>query len=146
MTIAIPPAALRWITAATAVVVGVTGAVAQLGGGQAGGGYREQTGKDLYDHICQGCHMPDAKGAVGAGAYPALANDPRLAARLYPVVIMLRGQKAMPSFADLSDAQIAEVTNYIRRNFGNSFPGVVTADEVKALRPQAVQRDALRPG
>ena len=31
-------------------------------------------GEAIYKGVCQGCHMPDAKGAVGAGAYPALAK------------------------------------------------------------------------
>lgn len=109
-------------------------------------GYPYQSGQDLYAHICQGCHMPDAKGAAGAGAYPALAADPRLQAGIYPVIVMLRGQKAMPSFADLSDAQIAEVTNYIRTHFGNQYPGTISADQVAKLRPQQIKRDAQRPG
>jgi hypothetical protein len=29
--------------------------------------------------------MAEAQGAVGAGTYPALANDPKLAAAGYPV-------------------------------------------------------------
>ena len=109
-------------------------------------GYPYQSGKELYEHICQGCHMPDAKGAVGAGAYPALAGDRRLQSPLYPVMVMLRGQKAMPSFADLSDAQIAEVANYVRSNFGNQFPGTTAPADVTKLRPQQVQREATRPG
>ena len=42
--------------------------------------YRD--GEHLYRAICQGCHMADGKGAQGAGAYPALAANPRLAAGL----------------------------------------------------------------
>lgn len=110
------------------------------------GGYPYQSGQELYAHICQGCHMPDAKGAVGAGAYPALAGNRKLQAGLYPVTVILRGQRAMPAFSDLSDGQIAAVTNYIRSNFGNAFPGEVTADQVKGLRPAAVQQNAQRPG
>ena len=109
-------------------------------------GYPYQSGKDLYEHICQGCHMPDAKGAIGAGAYPALAGDRRLQSSLYPVIVMLRGQKAMPSFADLTDAQVAEVANYIRSGFGNQFPGTIAPADVAKLRPQQVRRDAQRPG
>ncbi|WP_217430281.1 c-type cytochrome [Sphingomonas bacterium] len=134
-------ATLRWIAGGIALTAAMTGAVAQFGAG-----YHEQTGQELYSHICQGCHMADAKGAIGAGAYPALAGDPKLAARMYPVVVILRGQKAMPAFADLTDAQIAEVTNYVRSHFGNSFPGTVSADDVKAMRPQGGAHDALRPG
>ena len=41
----------------------------------------ETDGQKLYETICQGCHMPDARGAKGAGMYPALAaNPPRLGA------------------------------------------------------------------
>jgi mono/diheme cytochrome c family protein len=90
--------------------------------------------------------MPDARGATGAGAYPALASNPRLQAPVYPIAIMLRGQKAMPSFADLSDAQIAELTNYIRTHFGNQYTGTTTADQVTKLRPQQIKRDVQRPG
>jgi mono/diheme cytochrome c family protein len=109
-------------------------------------GYRYQSGQEIYEHICQGCHMPDGKGAVGAGTYPPLAGNAKLQAPLYPVLVMLKGQKAMPSFSDLTDAQIVEVTNYIRSHFGNGFAGAVTVDQVKALRSQAVKQNAQRPG
>jgi mono/diheme cytochrome c family protein len=26
------------------------------------------TGEQIYEHICQSCHMPGGQGAVGAGA------------------------------------------------------------------------------
>jgi mono/diheme cytochrome c family protein len=100
-------------------------------------GFSETTGEALYQHVCQGCHMPDAKGAVGAGAYPALAANPRLKAAAYPILVLLNGQRAMPSFAVLSDAQIAGVVAYVRTSFGNRYAKPVTAEEVKALRAQA---------
>src|SRR6266481_1067964 len=56
-------------------------------------------GEAIYKGVCQGCHMPDAKGAVGAGAYPALAKNENLETAAYPVSIVLKGQKAMPFFA-----------------------------------------------
>jgi mono/diheme cytochrome c family protein len=108
--------------------------------------YPYKTGQEVYEHICQGCHMPDAKGATGAGTYPALASNTKLQAGVYPVIVMLRGQKAMPSFADLSDAQIADVTNYIRTHFGNQYPGTITPEQVGKMRPQQIKRDAQRPG
>jgi mono/diheme cytochrome c family protein len=80
--------------------------------------------------------MPDAQGAVGAGAYPALAKDPRLQTPAYPALVVINGQKAMPQFGDaLSDDQIANVVNYIRLNFGNRFADKITPAQVKALRP-----------
>ena len=108
--------------------------------------YAYQDGKDIYEHVCQGCHMPDAKGASGAGVYPALAGNAKLRAPLYPVLVILRGQKAMPSFSELDDAQVAAVTNYIRSHYGNSGPGEVSVDQVKELRSKAVTGNMLRPG
>ena len=99
------------------------------------GKFPQQTGEDLYTHICQGCHMPDAKGAIGAGAYPALASNPRLAAAVYPVTVVLHGQRAMPPFGQtLSDEQIANVLNYVRTHFGNRYRDVITPAAVNARR------------
>jgi mono/diheme cytochrome c family protein len=108
--------------------------------------YNYSSGKDIYEHVCQACHMPDAKGAVGAGAYPALAGNPRLETGLYPVMIILRGLKSMPAFSELDDEQIAAVSNYIRTSYGNSFTEPVTVEQVKELRPTAVQRRRGRAG
>jgi mono/diheme cytochrome c family protein len=114
--------------------------------GQFSRGYKYQTGQEIYEHICQGCHMPDAKGAKGAGAYPALAGNKALSEASYPALIVLTGQKAMPSFSELDDAQVAGVVNYIRANFGNKFKGKLTVEQVKELRAAAVHQDAVEPG
>jgi len=99
------------------------------------GTYPQQSGEELYKGICQGCHMPNAQGAVGAGAYPALAGDLRLAAAIYPLTVVLNGQRAMPPIgADLSDDQVAKVVNYIRTHFGNHYKDAVTPATVKAAR------------
>jgi len=80
--------------------------------------------------------MPDARGAVGAGAYPALAENKHLASANYPALVIINGQKAMPSFGDgFSDDQIAQVVNYVRSNFGNHYKDKLTAADVRALRP-----------
>ncbi len=99
------------------------------------GDYSFQGGAAVYAHVCQACHMPDAKGAVGAGAYPALAKNPKLAEAGYPVSVILHGQKAMlPLGALLTDQQVADVVNYIRTNFGNKYKDKVTPADVKAQR------------
>ena len=64
-------------------------------------GFTEQGGEAIYKNVCQGCHMPDAKGAVGAGMYPALAKDPKLEVAGYPVAVVVNGQKAMPAFGGM---------------------------------------------
>lgn len=94
-----------------------------------------QDGADIYRYVCAGCHMPGGRGAIGAGAYPALANNAKLEASGYPVYLVVNGQKAMPAFGNqLNDAQVAAVVNYIRSNFGNSYTDQVTAEDVKAVR------------
>jgi cytochrome c553 len=94
-----------------------------------------QGGEEIYKGVCQGCHMPDAKGATGAGAYPALAKNENLETAAYPIGIVLKGQKAMPFFAmQLDDQQIADVVNYVRSHFGNKYRDKVKPADVKALR------------
>ena len=97
--------------------------------------FPERDGQHLYTSICQGCHMSNAKGATGAGTYPSLANNPRLASAAYPISMVLYGQKDMPGLGGfLDDAQVAAVVNYVQTHFGNNDDGKVTADDVKALR------------
>jgi mono/diheme cytochrome c family protein len=99
------------------------------------GHFAHRDGATLYRAICQGCHMPDAKGAIGAGYYPALAQNPKLAASAYPVSIVLHGRHGMPAFADyLDDTQVAEVVNYVRSHFGNNYTDALTATEIAKLR------------
>lgn len=92
-------------------------------------------GAFLYRAACQGCHMANGEGAVGAGAYPALANNPRLQAAAYPVFMVVKGRKAMPAFgALLDDAQVASLVTYIRTHFGNEYAEVVTPTLVESIR------------
>jgi len=98
--------------------------------------FTETTGEELFASVCQGCHMPDGKGAVGAGTYPSLANDSNLVSGGYPVYVVVRGLRAMPPVgAMMSDAQVAAVVNYVRTHFGNAYPDAVSADDVKPVRP-----------
>lgn len=104
-------------------------------------------GAEVYAQICQGCHMPQAQGAQGAGNYPAFANNPAMASANYLAITILNGRRNMPAFVRdpardsffeavwLSDEQIANVVNHIRSNFGNSYPDPITPAEVRALRP-----------
>lgn len=97
--------------------------------------YNFQGGEAVFKNICQGCHMANAQGAIGAGAYPALAKNAKLEVAGYPVAVIVHGQKAMPAFGGLlSDQQIADVVNYVRGHFGNSYKDKVTPQDVKAQR------------
>jgi mono/diheme cytochrome c family protein len=98
--------------------------------------FTEQGGEQLFANVCQGCHMPDARGAAGAGIYPSLAGNKNLEAGGYPVYVVVRGQRAMPPVgAMMSDDQVAAVVNYLRTHFGNDYKDAVTAEDVKVVRP-----------
>lgn len=97
------------------------------------------TGEQIYKHICQGCHMPDGRGAVGAGHYPVLAKNPKLASAAYPVAMIVNGRGGMPTFGFmLTDAQVADVVNYVRTHFGNAYTDTLKPEDVKAFRPPPV--------
>jgi mono/diheme cytochrome c family protein len=98
--------------------------------------FTEQSGEQLFANICQGCHMPDGKGAAGAGVYPSLAANKNLEAGGYPVYVVVRGKRAMPAFAAMmNDDQVAAVVNHLRTHFGNDYKDAVTAEDVKGVRP-----------
>jgi mono/diheme cytochrome c family protein len=107
------------------------------------GHFAQQSGEAVFQNICQGCHMPNAQGAVGAGRYPALANNPKLVEPGYPVMMVMSGNKAMPSFGrDLDDTQIANVVNYVRTHFGNHYTDAVTPQFVASARPAKMTKPA----
>ncbi|MDB5454983.1 MAG: cytochrome c class [Caulobacter sp.] len=116
-------------------------------GGDTGGGVvrvaKPVTGAQVYQSVCQACHMQDGKGGSGAGTIPALASNPRLAGAAYPIMVVSKGKGAMPSFTDLlSDAQMANVITYVRTNFGNSYAKPVSEAEVARIaHPPAAARD-----
>ncbi len=52
--------------------------------------------------------------------------------------VVLRGLNGMPPVGEMmSDAQVADVVNYVRTHFGNAYPGAVSAAEVAAVRRRA---------
>jgi mono/diheme cytochrome c family protein len=101
-------------------------------------------GEQIYDHICQGCHMPGGIGAVGAGAYPKLASNKKFVSWEFVALTVLNGRSGMPPFGQpanqeqsrathLTDSQIADVVNYVRSHFDNKFKENVTAKQVAGL-------------
>jgi mono/diheme cytochrome c family protein len=102
-------------------------------------------GKDVYAHNCIACH--EADGSSSPRVYPPLngnallqSADPSSTLRIIldgaQTVTTPRAPNAgsMPAYAkDLSDQQVADVTNYIRNSFGNAAPAV-TAEQVAKAR------------
>jgi mono/diheme cytochrome c family protein len=100
-----------------------------------GDAFTMQGGEAVYRTVCQGCHMADAKGATGAGSYPALAGNARLAEPGYVIAMVMNGHKGMPPFrGHFTDQQVADVVNYVRTHFGNRFKGEVKAADVQGMR------------
>lgn len=98
------------------------------------GKFDQTSGEALFNQVCQGCHMADAQGSHGAGAYPALATNLKLGAKVYPVYMVSSGQGGMPGFKKyMDDQQIASVVNYVRTHFGNHYADTVTVDDVRAV-------------
>ncbi|MBB3773509.1 mono/diheme cytochrome c family protein [Angulomicrobium tetraedrale] len=95
----------------------------------------------LYVDNCAACHQPQGTGLEGS--IPPLAGNPAvIAAEPYNVItVALQGLPAggrygaMPSFAGrLSDAQLADLVNYVRTSWGNTATPNATARMVAAWR------------
>lgn len=100
-----------------------------------GRAFEERGGEAIYSRVCAACHQPGGQGAEGAGVYPALAADPALASSGYVVAVLLGGLKGMPALgAMMGDQQVADIVNYVRSHFGNSYGDAVTAGDVEAAR------------
>jgi mono/diheme cytochrome c family protein len=108
-------------------------------------GIGNMNGQQIYEHICTGCHMNGGQGASGAGFYPKLSGDRKLVSWEYAALTVLNGRNGMPPFGlpadqaqqtraiQLSDAQVADVVNYVRSHFDNKFKPTVTPKDVAAL-------------
>jgi mono/diheme cytochrome c family protein len=100
--------------------------------------FAERGGAEIFDNVCAACHQPDAKGAVGAAAYPPLATDKRLVSTDFVLTVLLGGLRSMPPVGRMmTDEQVADVANYVRTHFGNSYPGAVSAAQASAARRRA---------
>ena len=104
-------------------------------------------GKKVYNN-CAACHMPTGTGAPGQ--FPPLTGSEWVdggTARLGAILLhgingpfTVAGQsynQLMPAWGTLSDKKIAQVTTYIRREFGTlpeGEDGVVTTEMIAAAR------------
>lgn len=136
---------LLCVTAAAALAAissGIAAAPAPLQGDAASTGvftgrdkFGETTGEAMYRNVCAACHMPNAKGAEGAGMYPSLAANPKLESSGYVLLVLMDGLNGMPPLGRMmTDQQAADVANYVRTHFGNRYKERATAEEAKAAR------------
>lgn len=105
---------------------------------------KEHPGKAVYNQHCLACHQSDGSGVpsmhppLSAGSW--VGKDPNDL-----IAIMMKGlsgkvevkgeyyKNFMPSHAQLTDEQLADVLSYVRSSFGNNFEPV-TQDMVKKVR------------
>ena len=101
-----------------------------------GNKFTVKDGEGLFKTVCAECHMPTGTGGTAASSgYPALAKNEKLAVSAYPVMMVMNGHGAMPSFkSQMDDTQIAAVVTYVRTHLGNSYADPVPLDEVKQVR------------
>ncbi|KPF85290.1 MAG: cytochrome c [Sphingomonadales bacterium] len=120
------------LSLAFALAAGSPGFAQDRGGGSSVAVADE--GREIYEQICQSCHMADAKGGGVPGAMiPALAGNPRLANHDYASIILLKGRGGMPWFEGmLTRPQIAAVLNYVRGHF-NTYPDAVTVADLDRI-------------
>ncbi len=94
-------------------------------------------GEKVFSANCAACHQPGGTGNAAIGA-PALVNDKVvLGPKQHQIDVVLNGQNngKMPSWKQLSDADIASVVSYTRNSWGNkASENVVQPAEVKAER------------
>jgi cytochrome c oxidase subunit 2 len=94
----------------------------------------KQRGEKVYAANCVACHQANGKGVPGA--FPALDGSPVVnGPRAEQINVILNGRKAMPSFKQLSDTEIAAVTTYTRNTWSNKAQeNIVQPAEVTAAR------------
>jgi mono/diheme cytochrome c family protein len=105
----------------------------------------EASGKVVYMQNCLPCHQQDGGGVQNMNP-PLIKTTYVLGEKNRLINIVLKGfnedveingetySNAMPSFAHLTNQQIADVLTFVRNNFGNKAPAVTKAD-VNKLRP-----------
>nr|WP_249665248.1 cytochrome c [Mucilaginibacter sp. Bleaf8] len=102
-------------------------------------------GKAIYTQNCLTCHQADGAGVQNMNP-PLIKTTYVLGDKTRLIKIVLNGfnedveingetySNAMPSFAHLTNQQIADVLTYVRNNFGNKAATVTVAD-VNKIRP-----------
>lgn len=104
--------------------------------------FQQRSGPALFASICAGCHMAEGQGARGAGAYPALKGNVRLASAQYVLMMVMRGNKGMPGFAwQLDDEQVLAIANHAVQRFGPAGSLLLKPADVTAMRSQMPRQE-----
>jgi len=103
-----------------------------------------ERGKKVYENTCLACHQVNGSGVPGMNP-PLKKTKWVLGDKKTLINVVLKGldeeidvndeiySNTMPSFAMLSDQEIADVLTYVRNSFGNKASQIKEAD-VKKVR------------
>lgn len=113
---------------------------------------QHKRGKVIYEQLCGSCHGDDGKGSLAGKVLmaPPLAGSESVTGHYDQFInIVLHGLEGpvngkeysapMVSMKSQDDQWIADVTSYIRNDFGNSG-GFVSKDEVARVRKETKER------
>ncbi|WP_445956473.1 c-type cytochrome [Yeosuana sp.] len=101
-------------------------------------------GKEIYIDFCITCHLPSGLGTENT--YPPLVNSDYLRNNREASIRGIKfGQEGEMTVNDmvynnvmaplgLSDAEVADVMNYITNSWGNSNDKMITTEEVSAIK------------
>ena len=97
-------------------------------------------GEEVYKANCAACHQVNGKGL---GAFPAMDGSPIVNGPIAAhVERVLHGKGAMPSWASLSDLDIASVVTYERNSWGNHKNDLLQPKQVADARNGKMPEDA----
>jgi mono/diheme cytochrome c family protein len=104
---------------------------------------RFDDGREVYRNVCQACHQPDGRGQEKLAA-SLIGSAMTLGPTDVPARILLNGKEGpiglMPPVGQVfTDAQIAAVLTYIRREWGQTGSAVDEAT-VKSVRAATAGR------
>lgn len=99
-------------------------------------------GKIIYNRYCSGCHMENGEGTTlgapalkkGLDSSSYITIDKPVSRNIDIILYGIDGTLMLPFKDFLSNAQLADVTTYIRNAWGNNTGDLVTPEEVQQRR------------
>jgi mono/diheme cytochrome c family protein len=100
-------------------------------------------GEEIYADFCLQCHMTNGEGVPGA--FPPLANsdylqdiDKSIHAIKFglkgPITVNGKAYNSVMVSQGLDEEEIADVMNYILRNWGNETDEIITEEKVSSIQ------------
>ncbi len=100
-------------------------------------------GEEIYIDFCMQCHMTNGEGVPGT--FPPLANsdylddiDKTIYALKFglkgPITVNGKPYNSVMVSQGLDNEEIADVTNYILRNWGNSTEEIITEERIANIQ------------